>query len=487
MPHETKGVLRNYQRAIIDRIERAIANPQGEKIPVLITRQGGKNETAAQVEKRALDAYAGVPGSILVRTAPTYKPQIVNSKHRLELFLKATPWLRRRWRRREGYIFEVGHAQVHFLSTSPTAQVVGATASIALDVDEAHKVDAGKFEEDFGPFTASTNAPTILWGVAADETDMLHEYREKARGTDRLLEFPAEVIAELSPAYAAHYATRVEELGEDHPVILTQYRLIPIAAIGGYLREQHRRVLFSGDHPQLEGPRQGMKYFMAVDIGGESEEGLDDEGTREAEPDRDSTIIWILEVDQRDDWRPYPMVRVVAGYWYTGRLLTDSGHGDEDVSNLICDHIRHWNVVGGVIDARGVGEAVAGQVHRRHPIVKPYKATSPTVSEDCYDLLARINTGNVKFYRADPNADPIRREMEAQARHTRYEIRNHDQMRLTKPKGSGSSSKHIDFVKALTYIKRALVGAPSGGASSHDQVEERGRFDPFAARRAGRR
>ncbi len=477
--YEAQSRLPWPQLEIVNRVERAVADRNGDVIAVLMARQTGKNETEAFLEARVLSAWRGVPGSTWVRAAPTAKPQLVNSKRRLEKHLKADPLVRGRWTPREGYIYEAGHAEIQFLSAGPTANVVGATASIALSADEAHKIDAGKFEEDFGPFTASTNAPSVLWGVAADKLDMLHEYREKAEGTDRLLIYPASVWCELSKAYAGHYEARVRDLGADHPIVLTQYDMIPVESRGSYLKESHRASLFSGTHPRLEAPRDGYHYAIVIDIGGESEHELDSDEVRELEPERDSTFALVLEWDPTQKVGPDNKidVRVVNGSWWTGKHHEAA---TPDIKRLVA----HWHAVGGIIDARGVGEPTAGAVNREHPVMEPYKATAPEVSEDCYALLAWLNAGRVRMWKGDPDQDEILRELQAQARHTKYEIRAHDSMRLTKPTGKGSSNRHIDGIKALTYLHRAVKLGPGVGVSTQAPDTFRGDNSPFD--RAGR-
>ncbi len=464
--HETQGRLPWPQLRTIRRIERAIAARKGEVITVRMARQTGKNETEAELEARSLSIFRAVPGSTWIRTAPTHKPQLVNSRHRLEKMISNDPLLAGRVRPREGYIYQHGHARIEFLSAQKSASVVGATASIALSVDEAHKVDRGKFEEDFGPFTASTNAPTILWGVAADKIDLLQEYVDHNAGTDRDLSYPASIWCELSPAYAAHYQARLAKLGEDHYVILTQYKLIPVEAIGGYLTPAQRQSLFSGDHPRLEGPQPGRLYYLAIDVGGQSELDLSSEEMREEEPGRDSTMVWVLEVDPDEGDEPYELVRVVAGIWWTGE---DHMAKAPEVLKLA----QHWGISGGCIDARGVGEALAAFVHREIPAVEAYYATADKVSADCFDLQARINTGRVRFWKGDPAADPELQEIQAQARHTRYEIGGHERMKITKP--PGRVDRHIDGIKALTYIHRAVRRPHAGAMNALARMADRAR------------
>lgn len=478
LAHERQAYLPEPQHAILQRIERAIADRNGDKIVVLMARQTGKNETEAFVEDRVLAIWRAIPGSVYVRTAPTHKPQLINSKLRLEKHIQRDPLLRGRWLKREGFIYESGGAQVQFLSGGTTANVVGGTANIALSVDEAHKMDGGKFEEDLAPFVASTNAPTILWGVAADELDLLHEYREKAVGTDRLFVYPASVWCEISAAYANHYHSRVAELGATHPVVLTQYDLVAVKALGSYLNDAQRGALFSGDHPRLLGPRPGFVYAIVVDLGGEAEEDLDDEEQRASDPGRDSTFAHVLEWDpsEQPGSDAKVNVRVVQSHWWTGRPHIAC------IDDLI-GACRLWNVIGGVIDARGVGEAVAMAVHKEIPSIEPYKATGPEVSEDCFSLLAWLNCGRLKVWRGDPAEDETLREIQAQARHTRYQIFGHQLMRLVKPTGTHGTSKHIDGIKALTYLHRAIQLGPGIGTATDEQKTYRGQRNPFGDRK----
>ena len=471
LPHERQAVLPWPQRATIERVERAMRDRAGEVITARWARQTGKNETEAQIESRLLTIFRGIPGARWIRMAPTYQPQLINSKARLDKFLACDPLIAGRFRKREGGRVEVGHATVQFLSAQVHANVVGATASIGLSLDEAHRIDAGKFESDLAPFTASTNAPVVMWGVAADKQDLLYEYVERNRGTDRNLEFPAAIWCELSPVYAAHYAGRVAKLGKDHPWIRTQYDLIDIEALGAYLNDAQRRALFAGEHPRLANPRPGLAYGIAIDIGGESEKDLPDEELRAEEPGRDYLMAWVFEWDPAGASDPYPEVRIVEGHWWTGREHMA-------VAPDLVATCRHWNVRGGCIDARGVGEAVAGAVHRAFPCVEAYKATSESVSQDCFDLLARINTGKVRFWKGDPARDDELREMLGQSRHTRYQIAGHQLMKLVKPSGSGSTGAHIDGIKALTYLHRALAPREGSGVADYYAQQARAQRGP---------
>jgi len=444
-------------------IEQHIRNRSGKVITIRSARQTMKNECSAMVQLRALTLFRS-RGGTYVRTAPTWKPQILNSKLRLERFLAMDPLIGGRYTVREGNIVQCGRAMVQFLSADRSSNVVGATADIALDVDEAHKVDRGKFDEDFLPMTAFKNVPTVLWGVAADKRDLLYEYRQHNEEQDpRLnLQYPAHVWCELNLSYAKHYQEQVSRLGSDHPVILTQYDLRDVDAVGGYLKDHHLMKLLSGDHDRCRAPLDFETYVIGVDIAGEDEEESEAR-VRVESPRRDSTVAIVAAVDAGSSVHDLPAVRVRDIYWWTGRALGDQ---QEDLLAMI----ELWKPLRVVVDARGIGEQLAGYLKRRVPSVRPYKADLNSVSEDCYRLLSFLNAGQLTVFRNDDS--PEYRELVRQARRTSYEILQHDRMRIVKP----SAAEHIDFMKALHNVVRAA------SSSSPPVFAASERESPFTSR-----
>jgi hypothetical protein len=454
--HISKRPLRGPQAEMITKIEKFVTAHKGGVMTILSSRQTGKNEMGAILQRRHLwrRQFANLP-SIWIRTAPTYKPQIVNSKKRLReiLLLDAKKRIRhplfsgQKLIQEEGYIWRLGNASVEFVSSGPQANVVGATASECLDMDEAHKVDKAKFDEDFAPFTASTNAATLLWGVAANGLDTIEAYRqlniEKGR-TDLNIRVPCEDWMEHLPKYRAHVEERVAMLGWDHPIIKTQYRLIPVSAEGKFLQPNHIRNLFEGDHERQNQPRPGSRYEAVIDIAAGNEdfnpdadlEGEDNTAT-------DSTIIWIYEVSPLVASNGvFPIIRLVNLVWITGAPLEVS---EEEIKQTL----EFWRIEKATIDGVGVGRQIGESMERLfgpHMIVK-YLANSTSVSEDCFDLQARLNFKSVRMFRND--GSPEWAEFERQCGWTLYSS-DGGKMKLSKP----GAKKHIDMVKALTYINR---------------------------------
>ncbi|HUK86880.1 MAG TPA: hypothetical protein VLT85_04385, partial [Terriglobales bacterium] len=226
----TRRPLRAYQlepaRAIVD----SVLNRRGLTFAVMFPRQAGKNETQAQLEAYLLNLFQRLPGAQIVKASPTFKPQTVNSMMRLEAML-ANAWNAGAWACEQGYIYRLGQARALFFSANPSANVVGATASVLLECDEAQDVDGAKWQKDFVPMVASTNATRVFWGTAwtsqtllAATVAQLRELEQKD-GVKRVFIVTPEQVAREVPAYGAFVAGEVQRLGRDHPLIKTQFFL----------------------------------------------------------------------------------------------------------------------------------------------------------------------------------------------------------------------------------------------------------------------
>lgn len=468
--HVSKRPLRGLQGEIIHKVEKFIADHNGGVMPILMSRQAGKNDISAILQRRHLwRRQRSTLPAIWIRTAPTQRPQIVNSKKRLREILQLSAKNRighplfenAQLIKEEGYIWRVGNASVEFISSGPNANVVGATASTCLDMDEAHKVIKAKFDEDFAPFTANTAAATLLWGVAANGLDTIEAYRqsnlEEGR-PDLNLFYPCDIWMDVHEPYRIHVEDRVKKLGWDHPIIKTQYRLISVAAEGRFLSEAHIRSILSGDHPRQRKPKHGKQYQIVIDIAAGNEElnpNNDIEGNEDT--NTDSAVIWIYEVTpELAENNLFPIIRLVNLIWSTGASLPKF---EEEVKQTL----EFWNPTKVTIDAIGVGRQIAESMKERFGeyCINVYTATSSSVSDDCFDLLARLNYSSVLMFQDDDS--PEWAEFERQLGWTKY-ASDKGRMKLLKPE----AGKHIDMVKGLTYIRE---NSPNGGFEEILSVE----------------
>lgn len=171
--------LRPYQIQIAHAVKESIIHNHGLTFVIILPRQSGKNELQAHLFAWLLYRYAHVGGRI-VSVSPTFKPQTQLCMDRVKSSLNACVGSRGLWKSSKGYSYQLGNAQLQFFSGEPRANVLGATADLLLLVDEAQSVSVAKFDKDFDPMTASTNATRIFWGTAWTSVTLLERERRLA-------------------------------------------------------------------------------------------------------------------------------------------------------------------------------------------------------------------------------------------------------------------------------------------------------------------
>lgn len=220
--------LRSYQipvaRAIID----SIVHHRGSTIAVMFPRQSGKNELQAQIEAYLLTLFSNLDAE-MVKASPTWKPQSVNAMNRLERSLRHNLITRNRWRKTSGYIYRIGSASITFLSAEPKANVAGATANVLLEVDEAQDVQIAKFDKDFLPMCAATNATRVFFGTAWTKSTLLARELSTA---DRTFRITADQVGYEVPAYRTFVDKQIQRMGRNHPLVRTQYFCEELDEIG---------------------------------------------------------------------------------------------------------------------------------------------------------------------------------------------------------------------------------------------------------------
>ena len=252
--------LRSYQVDVARGVVESVRLGQGLAFVVMFPRQSGKNELQAQIETYLLTLYSQLDAEI-VKVSPTWKPQSLNAMRRLERILQRNLVTRSLWKKESGYIYKVGRARIFFLSGSPEANIVGATASTLLEVDEAQDVLPAKFDRDIAPMAASTNATRVFWGTAWTSQTLLHRELQAARlaetqdGRRRVFVMTAGEVGAEVPAYAAFVAEQVAKMGRSHPMVKTQFFSEVIDGEGGMFPPERRALMASGDRGQETGDR----------------------------------------------------------------------------------------------------------------------------------------------------------------------------------------------------------------------------------------
>ena len=450
--------LRPYQLQVARAAMNSIQKGMGLTFSVEIARQGGKNELSAHLEVLLLTLYMARGGS-LVKCSPTFRPQTLISIERLKERLVDFGF-DGIYRLQMSYILQLGNARAIFLSADGSSSVVGHTADIVLEIDEAQDVSKEKYSREFRPMGSATNVTTILYGTTWDSSTLLEEVKqanlelEGKDGTKRHFRYDWQEVGRYNPDYVRFVEAERQRLGEEHPLFRTQYALLPITRGGGFLSRQ-QIALVLGEHQRQSHPSAGSgqaaegkrTYVAGVDLAGEHEPELTAEeatGNRRGRG-HDSTVVTIAEVAAAGPSQP--VLKVVEQYRWTGTPHSQL-HGQ--MTGILRDV---WNCRRIVVDATGIGQPVASflrqELGRR---VIPFVITSKGKSDLGFELLSFINSGRLKLYRQDGSGEY--RETMFELERARAQYRPNQTMNFYVDPQEG----HDDFLVSLALVVRAAKG-----------------------------
>ena len=398
--------LRPYQAEAARAITESVINGRGLTFSVVMARQAGKNELSAQIELFLLLKHArrSVDG---IKCAPTFVPQCQLSLRRLWSRI-GQAGLDEIASREGGHAVRLGRARIVFLSAEPGANVVGHTAGLMLEVDEAQSIDPDKFDRDFRPMAAPTGATIIYYGTPWDESTLLeraahqHLGLEKRDGIRRHFTADWTTVAQYNPAYGRFVEAERDRLGEDHPLFRTQFALRPVPG-SGRLFSATQRAQLQGRHARQHTRRDGEIYVAGLDIGGQ------DFGSGR---DNDRTVLTIARLvpPEAGATVPEPRLEVVEH-------VAEAGAAHDVLLARLSDLLGEvWRVSRVTVDATGIGETIATVLARRlgEDVVRPLRISAEAKSRLGFGLLAAVNGGRLKCYAADgsPEYATFSREIE---------------------------------------------------------------------------
>jgi hypothetical protein len=427
--------LRPYQRQVALAILDSVFSRKGATFSVEIARQGGKNELSAQLELLLLTLYLAEPKN-LVKCSPTFKPQTVISMIRLKDPLNDAGF-GGIWTAELGYIIRLGNARAVFLSADDKANVVGNTAHLLLEIDESQDVSKEKYDKEFKPMGATTNVTTVHYGTTWDDATLLEEVKqtnlelERKDGQKRHCRYDWQEVAKYNPDYLAYVESERRRLGENHPLFLTQYCLLPIHSGGGFLDPQQRAQI-GGRHARKHQPEPDKVYVAGIDLAGEAEE---ETVLKSLNPRRDATVVTIGELDFSicSDIASEPFIRITELYPQLVDILKNV-----------------WRCRRVVIDATGVGQPVSSFLRKSlGSRVTPYTFSAQSKSQLGFRLLATVNSGRLKMYRGD--GSPEYQEFWLELERTRSQYRPNQTMNFYVDPARG----HDDFLMSLALLVEA--------------------------------
>ena len=404
-----KTVLRSYQLEVAEAIIDSIVHQRGHSIVVMFPRQSGKNHAQAQIEVYLMALFAQ-RGAEMIKFSPTYSPQCQNAMRRLEAALEANSFTKGRWRKSSGNHYRLHNAHLTFLSAAPGSNIVGATASTMLALDEAQDIEIEKYDKQIAPMAASTNATRVFWGTAwSGQTLLARELRQaqeaEARdGMRRVFRLSAEEVRQEVPAYGAFVDEQVRRLGRMHPMVRSQFFSEEIDFAGG-LFPASRLGLMHGTHEALETPEEGKQYALLIDLAGEDEAARSgafapDSALQNA--NRDATAITVVELDLSkidDSLLSKPCYKVARRYHWLG----------EKHSTLyarILNLAEHWNATRLVVDASGVGAGVSSFLREKlGDRVTELTFNRQIKSKLAWGFLSVIDTGRFQDFKPKLRAE----------------------------------------------------------------------------------
>jgi len=382
--------MRPYQLEPAEAIINSIINKSGLTFVIIISRQAGKDELLVNLIAYLMNLFAHREVGIVVAN-PTYKPQTLNFIVRLENRLKANLLTQSFWKKRSDYMRMIGKAVTSLLSGDKDANVVGAVASLLLVINEAQDITPAKYDKDFAPMVASTNATRIIVGTQWTTNTLLAREEDAARtaekvdGIQRVFLYTSEDVRKVNEPYGTFVDGEVRKLGRQHPLVKTQYFCERIDAIAGMFNAR-RLALMQGDQPEQSGPIPGHIYCFLIDVAGQDEGVLELAGM--SNPGRDKTTLDIVDVDLSFlDVLQAPTYRAV-------QRMEWQGQNHVDIFGALVSLADNWNPLYIVIDATGAGEGLWGMLTRQYPNrTIPFKFTAQSKSELGYGFIAIIESG----------------------------------------------------------------------------------------------
>ena len=434
--------LRRYQQGVMESVFHSVLNERGLSFVVMFPRQSGKNELQAHLEV-FLMALLSQETAELIKVTPTKDPQAKTGMHRFEKVARKNIMVKYLWQKDGENAYKIGQSRLTFLSAAPGSNIVGATASGLLEVDEAQQVSIEKYDRDIAPMSASTCATHVFWGTAWTSTTLLArelraaEEAEKKDGVRRVFRLTAEDVVKEVEAYRKHVEEKIARLGRTHPMVRTQYFSEEVDGEGGMFPAE-RQALMGREAAFVLNP-SGI-YALLLDVAGEDEgvRGIDGAMSM-ANPSRDATALTLVEIVlDRAGNVPAPTYRLVKRWQWVGE-------NHVTLQSTIRDIALEWKVRAVVVDATGVGAGLASFLDRALPgRVTPFTFNSASKSALGWAFLAIVDSGRWQepIFADLPGDEQLKYQKEffAQLTACQYQVSNNTQR--TMKWGAPENARH---------------------------------------------
>ena len=288
-----------------------------------------------------------------------------------------------------------GNTSVRCLSASPNAAIVGATAELLLEVDEAQMVAAEKYDREAAPMAAANNAVQVFWGTAWDDQTLLAretrlaQKEEELDGRKHVFTTTAVEVGKEVPEYENFVRSQIELLGREHPAIRTQFFCEEITDLTSMFTEERMNKM-KGDHDPLYRPEKDKCYVFLIDVAGSDEVQAKDKRAHGFSDRRDATVVTICEVILPNG-KKYDAKNFV---WKVVNRRLFRNVPTDLLEKENCGDIDLWKPRRIFIDHSGLGAMLSDILVTKYKTkVCPIDITAANKTKMAWDFLAMVDTG----------------------------------------------------------------------------------------------
>ena len=414
--------IRSYQAEALRTIYNAVITRKGGRYAVTFPRQSGKNELQAQLEAAVMSANLHKEGSI-IKIIPTEKNQgrvstdrlssVINGRWQVSIEKNSKALIQnngvrihkiksRNFRAKKDEVV-YGNTRMKCLSASPNTAIVGATADLMLEVDEAQMVSPEKYDRECAPMAASVNAVQVFYGTVWDNQTLLSREMTLAQreadndGCKHVFMTTAAEVGKEVPEYEAFVRTQIGLLGREHPAIRTQFFCEEITDLTSMFTPDRLNKM-KGIHDPEYRPDPNLCYVFLIDVAGSDEITPASKKANGFSDRRDATVVTICEVSLPDgkDYDPKNFVWKVIGRRLYRNLRA------EHLEKEICCDIDLWHPAKVIIDHSGLGAMLSDiLVSKYKSRIQPVDITAQNKTKMAWDFLAMVDTGRWIEHKGD--------------------------------------------------------------------------------------
>ena len=157
------------------------------------------------------------------------------------------------WESEHGYIVRLCDARAIFLSADKSAMSLAIPRKCFWKSTNPRMSTKKSTPRISNRWAATTNVTTVHYGTTWDDSTLLEEVKqtnlelERKDGIRRHFRCDWQEVAKYNPSYLAYVEGERERLGENHPLFLTQYCLLPVHGGGGFFSSSQKAQL-QGNH-----------------------------------------------------------------------------------------------------------------------------------------------------------------------------------------------------------------------------------------------